>query len=213
MQRSPQAIAVVYEGQQLTYAELNAQGESAGAVSAREGVGADELVGMCVERSVEMVVGILGILKAGGAYVPLDPSYPRERLEYMLQDAAPKVVLIQEGMRERLPATSARLISLDGEWDEIAELARERSERPGVGSDATTPGVCDLHLRLDRAAQRRDGGASERGELFAAAESTDSFRCADLWTSAQSSFAFDFSVWELGAAVAAGARGGGIPRA
>ena len=112
----------MYEGQQLTYTELNAKANRLARYLRHVGVGADELVALCVERSVEMVVGILGVLKAGGAYVPLDPSYPRERLEYLLQDAAPKVVLTQEGLRERLAGTSARLISLDSEWDEIAEL-------------------------------------------------------------------------------------------
>jgi amino acid adenylation domain-containing protein len=122
VRRTPQVIAVVYEGRQLTYAELNAQANQLARYLRSVGVGADKLVALCVERSVEMVVGILGILKAGGAYVPLDPSYPRERLEYLLQDAAPKVVLIQEELRERLPATDARLISLDSEWSEIAGL-------------------------------------------------------------------------------------------
>ena len=124
VQRSPQAVAVVYEDQQLTYAELNAKANQLARYLRDVGVGADELVGLCVERSVEMVVGIVGILKAGGAYVPLDPGYPRERLEYLLQDAAPRVVLIQEGLRERLAGTTARLISLDSEWGGIAELER-----------------------------------------------------------------------------------------
>ena len=80
MARTPDAVAVVYEEQELTYGELNRQGESAGAVSERQGVGPDSWWGICVERALEMVVGLLGILKAGGAYVPLDPAYPRERL-------------------------------------------------------------------------------------------------------------------------------------
>src|ERR1051325_10613280 len=67
-----------------------------------------------------MVVGLLGILKAGGAYVPLDPGYPSERLQYMLSDAAPRVLLTQAGLRERLPASEADVIALDEQWDEIA---------------------------------------------------------------------------------------------
>jgi len=138
VQRSPQAIAVVYEGQQLTYSELNAKANQLARYLRGVGVAADELVGLCVERSVEMVVGILGILKAGRAYVPLDPSYPRERLEYLLQDAAPKVVLIQEELRERLPATPARLISLDDQWGEIAELEASDLSARELGLRHTT---------------------------------------------------------------------------
>jgi len=122
VQRTPSAVAVVYEGHSITYAELNAKANQLAHYLRERQIGPDQLVGICVERSLEMVIGLLGILKAGGAYVPLDPSYPRERLEYLLQDAAPKVVLTQEGLRERLAGTSARLISLDREWDEIAEL-------------------------------------------------------------------------------------------
>ena len=121
VRRTPAAIAVVYEGEQLTYRELNRQVEPAGALpeSARSGPGPAS--GMCVERSVEMVVGLLGILKAGGAYVPLDPSYPRERLEYMLEDAAPTVVLTQAHLSTELPHCQAPLVRLDAQWSEIAQ--------------------------------------------------------------------------------------------
>src|SRR5262249_118891 len=91
-----------------------------------QGVGPDQLVGICVERSLEMVVGLLGILKAGGAYVPLDPSYPAERLQYMLNDAAPRVLLTQAHLRERLSdlvgqaGTPTQVIALDSDWDLMA---------------------------------------------------------------------------------------------
>ena len=85
--RRGEAIAVVYEGEQVSYGELNRRANQLGRYLRKQGVGPEVAVGLCVERSVEMVVGILGILKAGGAYVPLDPEYPEERLKYMLEDA------------------------------------------------------------------------------------------------------------------------------
>ena len=113
MERTPDGVAVIYEDQALTYAELNAKvNQLAGYLRAR-GTGPDQLVGICVERSLEMVVGLLGILKAGGAYVPLDPCYPAERLQYMVKDAAPRVLLTQGRLRERLPPTAAEVIALD----------------------------------------------------------------------------------------------------
>ncbi|MDB6008042.1 MAG: Glutamate-semialdehyde aminotransferase, partial [Gammaproteobacteria bacterium] len=93
VERTPQAVALVYEGQQLTYAQLNARANQLAHHLRELGVKPDTLVAICAERSLEMVVAIVAVLKAGGAYVPLDPAYPPERLQYMLQDSAPQVVL------------------------------------------------------------------------------------------------------------------------
>lgn len=111
--RTPEGVAVLHGEQQLTYAELNDRANQLARYLLNQGVGPEQLVGICVERSLEMVVGLLAILKAGGAYVPLDPSYPMERLQYMLEDAAPLVVLTQKALRPLLPGTSATLIELD----------------------------------------------------------------------------------------------------
>src|SRR6185437_11333637 len=102
VERTPDAPAVVCEGQSLSYRELNRRANRLARHLRSRGVGPDQRVGICVERSLEMVVGLLGILKAGGAYVPLDPSYPAERLAYMLSDSSPRVLLIQERLRQRL---------------------------------------------------------------------------------------------------------------
>ena len=91
--RSPEAVAVVHEGQYMTYDELNARANQIAHHLRSIGVGPEVLVGICLERSLDMVVALLGILKAGGAYVPLDPAYPKERLAYMLEDSAPLVLL------------------------------------------------------------------------------------------------------------------------
>ena len=95
VERTPDGIALVFEDQQLTYRELNRRANQVAHYLRKLGVGPEVLVGICMERSLEMVVGLLGILKAGGAYVPLDPSYPKERLAFMLEDSAPMVLLTQ----------------------------------------------------------------------------------------------------------------------
>jgi non-ribosomal peptide synthetase component F len=99
----PIYTAVVFEGQSLTYTELNARANQLAHVLIRHGVVADTLVGICVERSLEMVIGLLAILKAGGAYVPLDPSYPAERLAFMVQDSQVALLLTQTHLQGRLP--------------------------------------------------------------------------------------------------------------
>jgi amino acid adenylation domain-containing protein len=118
--KTPEAIAVVYEGEPLTYGQLNGRANQLARYLRDQGVGPDQLVGLCVERGVEMVVGLLGILKAGGAYVPLDPNYPQERLAYLLQDASPRVLLTQERLRDRLMHSGMQAITLDSQWPQIA---------------------------------------------------------------------------------------------
>lgn len=123
VEQSPDAIAVVFEGEQLTYRELNAKANKIAHYLQSLGVGPDVLVGICVERSLEMVVGLLAILKAGGAYVPLDPAYPYERLAFMLEDAAVSVLLAQSWLVESLPNHSARVVCLDTDDRAIALLS------------------------------------------------------------------------------------------
>ncbi|WP_373994908.1 amino acid adenylation domain-containing protein, partial [Duganella sp. HH105] len=112
---APQQVALVYEDEQLTYAELNARANRLARHLRTLGVGPDVLVGVCTERSLEMVVGLMGVLKAGGAYVPLDPSYPADRLAYMLEDAAPAVLLTQQRLLSVLPASEAPVFLLDAD--------------------------------------------------------------------------------------------------
>jgi len=116
---TPNAIAVVCSEQQLTYLELNQKANQLAHHLQSLGVKPESLVGICVERSLEMIVGVLGILKAGGAYVPLDPSYPQDRLAYMLNDSGLKVLLTQEKLVRSLPKNQAKSICLDRDWGEI----------------------------------------------------------------------------------------------
>ncbi|SFV14413.1 non-ribosomal peptide synthetase, partial [Pseudoduganella namucuonensis] len=118
--RAPGRVAVVCGGQTLTYGELNVRANQLARHLRQAGAGADTLVGLCVERSLEMIVGLLGILKSGAAYVPLDASYPAERLRHMLEDARPLMLLTQERLLERLPPVDAPALCLDTAWPALA---------------------------------------------------------------------------------------------
>ena len=125
VKKTPGAVAVVYEGEEVTYEELNRRANQLAHYLVELGVGPEVRVGLCVERSVEMVVGLLGILKAGGAYVPLDPEYPVERLRFMVEDAQARMVITQSQLRGRLPETGPRILELDRESAEIAGQSSE----------------------------------------------------------------------------------------
>ncbi|MCW5316912.1 amino acid adenylation domain-containing protein [Nostoc sp. KVJ3] len=113
---TPDALAVVFQDQQLTYQELNVRANQLAHYLQTLEVGPEVLVGIYVERSLDMVVGLLGILKAGGAYVPLDPTYPQERLTFMLSDADVSVLLTQQKLGSQLPSHPAQIVYLDTDW-------------------------------------------------------------------------------------------------
>jgi len=115
VERTPEAVALVYEGEELSYRELNRRGNRLAHRLRELGVGPEVLVGICAERSIGMVVGLLGILKAGGAYLPLDPSYPQERLEFMLEDTQAPVLLSQQQLLVHLPSHE-RVVLLEDGW-------------------------------------------------------------------------------------------------
>src|SRR5262249_53819524 len=118
--KTPDAVAVVVEDRQLTYRELDARSNQVARHLRGRGVGPEVVVGLCLERSLELMVGLIGILKAGGAYLPLDPDYPRERLGFMVADAGARLIVTQSSLREHLPATAADLVCLDADWPTIA---------------------------------------------------------------------------------------------
>ena len=119
--KTPDAIAVVFADQQLTYRELNSRANQLAHYLRKLSVGPETLVGICMERSMEMIVGLLGILKAGGAYVPLDPTYPKERLAFMLEDSRAPFLLTQARLGELRPAFGGTPISLDQDRQDIAQ--------------------------------------------------------------------------------------------
>ena len=155
-ERTPDAMAVVFDGEQLTYRELNRRANQLAHHLKKLGVKPEIPVGILVDRSLEMVVGFLGILKAGGAYVPLDPAYPPERLVFMLEDAFVAVLLTQARLVESLPKHQGPIVCLDTDW-EIIERQSEANLISEVkldnlayviytsGSTGTPKGVLGTH--------------------------------------------------------------------
>jgi len=118
--RTPERVAVVCGDEQLTYAEVNTRSNKVAHHLRSLGVGPEAVVGLCMERSVEMIVGLFGILKAGGAYLPLDSSYPSERLRFMLDDAGASILLTERRVSGGLPEMDIRVLYIDSDWSQIA---------------------------------------------------------------------------------------------
>ena len=142
VRRSPDAIAVVFGEQSLTYRELDQRSNQLAHLLREEGVGREVLVGLCVERSLEMIVALLGILKSGGAYVPLDPAYPPDRIRYVLEDSRVPVLLTQRGLASSLPATNAKILILDSGWSLFADQPVTSLE---AGASADSESVVPNH--------------------------------------------------------------------
>ena len=135
VRRTPQALAVVCGDEQLTYEQLNRRANHLAHYLIKRGVRADQLVGLCLAPSPELLVGMLAVLKAGGAYVPLEPSHPAERLGYMLEDCAATWMLASERTEPLLPAGSAQTVALDRDW---AVIEREESGNPACRDRGVT---------------------------------------------------------------------------
>ena len=198
--RTPDAVALVFNEERLTYAELNARANRLAHRLRREGVEPDTLVGVLMERSLEMVVSIIAVLKAGGAYVPFDPAYPQERLRYMLEDSAVPVLLTEEGLKHSLPGHAARVVCVD-----LESFEGERDDNPHSGA---TPANVAYVIYTSGSTGRPKGVMVEHRQasrLFAATEARFSFSPSDVWTLFHS-YAFDFSVWELWGALLYGGR-------
>ena len=133
VERTPDAIAVIFECQRLTYRELNVRANQLAHYLRKLGVGSEVMVGVCVERSLEMVIGFLGILKAGGTYVPMDPAYPKERLAVMVEDTKVPIILTQQCLVDMLPANAPTITCLDTHEKKITQ---ENKENPVSGATA-----------------------------------------------------------------------------
>ncbi|MFD2168469.1 amino acid adenylation domain-containing protein [Tumebacillus lipolyticus] len=176
--QTPEAVAVQHQEKQVTYRELNERANQLAHVLRRQGVGPDVLVGLCMERSLEMVIGLLGILKAGGAYVPLDPNYPAERLAFMLEDTQVAVLLTQEHLCTSLPEHHAEVICLDSEWS--AKIAGESTNNLAClnrlqdlayvsytsGSTGRPKGVCVPHRGVVRLVKSTNYIQFDREDVF-----------------------------------------------
>ena len=203
--RTPEAIAVVFEGQRITYRELNYRANRLACRLQQLGVGPNILVGLCAERSIELIVGILGILKAGGAYVPLDPNYPADRLEFMLKDSHVSVVVSQKHLPGNFSADETTVVYLDTEQLKISSAEAftatglESKTQPDSlayviytsGSTGNPKGVLVTHYNVVR--------------LFQSTQAWFNFNASDVWTLFHS-YAFDFSVWEIWGALLYGGK-------
>jgi amino acid adenylation domain-containing protein len=159
VERTPDTVAVTSSATAFDYRELNARANQLARYLRKAGVGTDTLVGLCVERSPEMIVGMLGILKAGGGYVPLDPGHPRQRLMFMIEDAGVSLLVTQQQLRERLAQPTGSTVCLDADWEAIARESRENLSGPGMpeslayviytsGSTGSPKGVMVSHRAL-----------------------------------------------------------------
>ncbi|MDJ0615616.1 MAG: amino acid adenylation domain-containing protein [Calothrix sp. MO_192.B10] len=202
VERTPDAVAVVFEDQELTYQQLNCQANQLAHYLQTLGVKPEVLVGICVERSLEMVVGLLGIIKAGGAYVPLDPNYPTERIAYMLSDSAVPVLLTQSKLVEELPSTVGKLVLLDAHWNGINSKPQHNPVhqiKPNQlayvmytsGSTGKPKGVMVAHQGLCNLAWAQI-------RLFDVEQNSSILQFA--------SFSFDASIWEIVMSICSGAR-------
>ncbi len=228
VERTPNAVAMVFENERLTYQELNCRANQLAHHLQALGVGPEVLVGICMERSLEMVVGILGILKAGGAYVPLDLTYPKERLAYILEDAGAPVLLTQQRLAEGLGIADCGLriadceipteirnrhaelaairnpvvICLDRDWNNIV---RESGENPV--NDLTPDNIAYVIYTSGSTGLPKGVLVTHSNviRLFTMTQPWYQFDEKDVWTLFHS-YAFDFSVWELWGALLYGGR-------
>lgn len=122
---NPQATAVIFEHETLSYEQLNQKANQLARHLREQGVQKESLVGICIERSQEMIIALLAIFKAGGAYVPLDPAYPENRLQFILEDTALKVLLTQQSLKDKLPENQARMICIDSQWEVIEKQSSD----------------------------------------------------------------------------------------
>jgi amino acid adenylation domain-containing protein len=202
VEKTPDVVALVSEFERLTYRELNERSNRLANYLRNRGVGPEVLVGVFMNRSVEMVVGLLGILKAGGAYVPLDPTYPQERIRFTVQDARLALVLSQEQLSEALPASDAAVICLDRDWKDIAP------ESAANLMNETVPGNLGYLIYTSGSTGRPKGVAIEHASVVAFLEWAQRIFTRDELDGvlASTSICFDLSVFEMFAPLCVGGK-------
>jgi amino acid adenylation domain-containing protein/FkbH-like protein len=202
VKRTPNAVAVVFEDQQITYRELNHRANQLARYLKSLGVKTESFVAICMERSLEMVVAIYGTMKAGAAYVPIDPTYPQDRLEFMLQDANAPVLLTQEKLRAKLPAHQARVVCLDSEWPVIS---RESTTTPK--SDVTAKNLAYMIYTSGSTGKPKGAMNMHRGICNRLLWMQDAYQLkSDDRVMQKTPFSFDVSVWEFFWPLLTGAR-------
>jgi amino acid adenylation domain-containing protein len=161
--RSPEAIAVDFEGQSITYRELDRRANRLARRLRALGVRRDALVGLCLERSIDMMVALLGVLKSGGAYVPLDPGYPRERLSFMVEDSAMAVLLTDSKLRADLALQSKQILCID---EQAAAIAQESDERLAATDESATPSSLAYVIYTSGSTGKPKGVLVEQGSVL-----------------------------------------------
>ncbi|HET9359968.1 MAG TPA: amino acid adenylation domain-containing protein [Vicinamibacterales bacterium] len=193
VRRSPDAVAVVFEDRQLTYGELNRKANQLARHLRSLGVGPEARVGLCLDRSLEMVVGVLGVLKAGAAYVPMDPAYPKGRLAFILQDSRATVLLADERSAAVLPDHTARVVSLN---PGLQICARENGENLGPNGDSRN--LSHVIYTSGSTGQPKGVAIEQRSVTTLLRWSQDNYSSEELaGVLASTSICFDLSVWEL----------------
>jgi amino acid adenylation domain-containing protein len=188
--RTPDRVAVRFEGTSTTYAELNARANQLAAHLLRQGVKREELVGLYVERSIDMLVGMLGILKAGGGYVPLDPTYPKDRIEYMLRDSKTRFVVTQSVLVDELPAHDTQIVRID------ADLVKDSADNLDLPVD--TSGVAYVIYTSGSTGKPKGVRVPHRAVVnFLTSMASQPGICADDILLAVTTPSFDIAVLEL----------------
>ncbi|MEO7020167.1 MAG: amino acid adenylation domain-containing protein [Ktedonobacteraceae bacterium] len=191
--RTPEALAVVYEELQITYQELDQRANQLAQHLHHLGVGPEVLVGLCLERSIEMVVGLFAILKAGGAYVPLDPSYPPERLAFMLHDAQVAVLVTQQHLRQKLFGPGTHVVCLDSAWEAISQQSTKKLPINVGGENLAYVIYTSGSTGQPKGVMNTHGGVRNRLQWMQVAYALG----VDDRVLQKTPFSFDVSVWEF----------------
>ncbi len=196
----PEAVALIFGEQEVSYGELNERANRLAHYLRDRGVGPEVRVGLCLERSVELLVGLLGILKAGGAFVPLDPAYPEERLRYMVEDSGVRVLLTEVEVLERLASTGVEVVCVDRDWEEICQRS---GQNPGV--EVLPESLAYVIYTSGSTGRPKGTMLHHRGLVNLAAAQQAAFGVGEGSRVLQfSSLSFDASVWEVVMALLSG---------
>jgi amino acid adenylation domain-containing protein/non-ribosomal peptide synthase protein (TIGR01720 family) len=202
--RRPEAVALTCDGVSLTYAQANARANRIARKLVELGVAPETLVGLCLDRTKEIVIAILAILKSGGAYLPIDLAYPPERLAFMLEDAQAPVLLTQRELTGKLPATRAKVLCLE---DVLEATSEDLAGEENLGPRSAPDNLAYVIYTSGTTGKPKGSLITHRNvvRLFPATEPWYSFNERDSWTLFHSC-AFDFSVWEIWGALLYGGR-------
>ena len=202
VERTPEAVAVTFGDFHLTYRELNQRANMLAHYLQRLEVTQEELVAISMERSLDMIVGLLGILKSGGTYVPLDPTYPKERHAFMLQDIQARILLTQEKLTSELPEHEAKVICLDSDWEAIAKESKINPENKATSQNLAYVMYTSGSTGIPKGAMIPHRAICNHMLWMQA----DFPLCEDDRMLQKTPFSFDASVWEFFAPLLAGAR-------